>query len=170
MRRHSQELYKGQRNKEKYELFKHFYHPAIADVYKQKLFALFDHKCFKCGAPERDVKKYGGLFVLCMDHHIPMARGGKLVLGNIVSLCRKCNGEKLDLPPEAFYSPEELETLRPILQQQIGLFDFKLDRDALEQDIAQYFISLGVPPETVNELMTDPDHRDYIGPREALFD
>ena len=45
---HSSEAYKGQRNKEKYKLFKRFQYPVIINLYKNKLFALFNYKYYKC--------------------------------------------------------------------------------------------------------------------------
>jgi hypothetical protein len=61
MKSNSKEKYKGQRGKEKYELFKRFRHRAIEDIYKNKFFALFEHKCFKCGIKEKPHPEYGYL-------------------------------------------------------------------------------------------------------------
>ncbi len=94
---------KRQRNSEKARLFNVFIFPIIADLAKNKFFALFGNRCYKCRSP----------YSLVMDHHIPIVRGGHLVPGNLVALCINCNNHKLDLPPEKFYSAHELDRLQP---------------------------------------------------------
>lgn len=79
---------------------------TVEDVLRIK--TQFAFKCFKCKVSDQPT----------LDHHIPLASGGKLSHGNVVLLCRKCNGLKADLPPEQFYSEQELNDLRPILQNQ----------------------------------------------------
>ena len=163
MKRKSAEIYPGQRNKEKYELFKRFRLRAIEDVYKKKFFALFDQRCFKCGVKEKPYQEIGRPPVLCMDHHIPMALGGHLVPGNLVALCRSCNNKKLDLPPEEFYTPSELERLKQILVQQKELFSFTFDEDTWKKDRKGYLLSLGVDASLVQELLFNPEHPYFIG-------
>ncbi|HCI14590.1 MAG TPA: hypothetical protein DFK12_11750 [Gallionellaceae bacterium] len=163
MGRKSVEIYRGQRGKEKAELFKRFRLRVIADLYKKKFFSLFDHRCFKCGSKEKSQQEFGRPPILCIDHHIPMARGGHLVPGNLVSLCRSCNNKKLDYPPEDFYTPSELERLKPILERQIELFSFKFDFDAWGEDREGYFLRLGIDADLVHELLFNPDHPDFIG-------
>jgi hypothetical protein len=53
MENSSKEIYKGQRGKEKRELFKKFIFRAVKEVYKRKFFSLFDNQCFKCGTKEK---------------------------------------------------------------------------------------------------------------------
>ncbi len=60
MKRKSAEAYPGQRGKEKRELFTRFRLRAIEDVYKSKFFAMFNHRCFKCGTMEKPDKADGG--------------------------------------------------------------------------------------------------------------
>jgi len=163
MKSNSKEKYKGQRGKEKYELFKRFRHRAIEDIYKNKFFALFEHKCFKCGIKEKPHPEYGYPQVLCIDHHIPMILGGHLVPGNLVALCRKCNNKKHDHPPEEFYTPEELEKLKPILEKQRDIFVFTFDWNFWKKDRQGYLLSLGVEPNLVHELLFNKEHPDYIG-------
>jgi len=163
MTRQSAELYPGQRRKEKYELYKRYRLRVIEDLYKDKLFALFDRRCFKCGTPETASKLASGPPVLCIDHHIPMALGGHLQPGNLVALCRHCNEAKLDLPPEQFYSPLELERLRPLLVQQESLLAFTFDWDSWNADRGSYLLSLGIEPSLVHELLTNPDHPAFLG-------
>lgn len=163
MKRKSAETYRGQRGKEKRELFGRFQLRAIEDVYKNKFFALFDHRCFKCGAKERPYQEIGRPPVLCIDHHIPMALGGHLVPGNLVALCRNCNNKKLDSPPEKFYTPNELERLKPILEQEDEVFSFTFELDAWHEDREGYLVRLGVVPSLVQELLFNSDHPDYIG-------
>ena len=165
MTRHSAELHPDQRRKEKYELFKRFMHRAIEDVFKGKLFALFDHRCFKCGVEGRSAKVIGKPPVLCIDHHIPMALGGHFVPGNLVALCRRCNEAKLDQAPEHYFSEAELQRLRPLLEQQPAIFDFNFDWDAWNLNREQYLLSLGVELGLVQELLYNPDHPYFIGTR-----
>lgn len=159
----SKESYKGQRGKEKRDLFNRFRLRAIEDVYKNKFFALFDHQCFKCGIKEKSGKVIGQAPILCIDHHIPMALGGHLVPGNLVALCRKCNNKKLDIAPELFYMPEELENLKPILENQADIFEFYFDWEYWNRDRERYLLSLGVGRELVHELLYDHEHPDFIG-------
>lgn len=158
----SSEAYPGQRNREKSKLFSPFRYPCVEDAVKRKFYALFEHRCFRCGRPERPEMLAGEPPILCMDHHVPMALGGRLVPGNLVALCRRCNEEKLDRDPSAFYSEEQLRLLQPILDRQAALFDFKFDREAFEHRPLDYLVSLGVAVELAEQLLSDPDHPDYI--------
>jgi hypothetical protein len=142
------------RGKDKRDLFKPFVLGIVEERAKQKFFAFFGDACFKCGSPGP----------LVMDHHVPIVLGGRLAPGNIVALCRDCNNRKGDRPPEKFYAPAELERLRPVLDNQGGLFDFKFDQEAWEVDREAYLVSLGIEPEVVCEVLTNPDHRFFIPP------
>ena len=159
----SKEIYKGQRAKEKRDLFNRFRFRAIEDVYRNKFFALFDHRCFKCNINEKSHPEIGQPPVLCIDHHIPMALGGHLVPGNLVALCRSCNNKKLDFPPEEFYTPDELNKLKSIFERQDDIFDFTFDWNDWNQDREGYLISLGVEHNLVHELLYSHEHPDYIG-------
>lgn len=162
MKRKSTEAYSGQRGKEKRELFGRFRLRVIEDVCRNTFFALFNHRCFKCGVKERPYKEIGRPPVLCIDHHVPMAWGGHLVPGNLVALCRNCNNKKLDSPPEGFYTPSELEELKPILEQQDEIFSFTFDWDAWHKDREGYLVNLGVAHSLVQELLFNSDHPDYV--------
>jgi len=163
MKYNSKEIYKGQRGKEKRELFKRFKLRAIEDVYINKFFTLFEHRCFKCGIKEKPHPEFGQPPILCIDHHIPMILGGHLVPGNLVALCRNCNNQKHDHPPENFYTPEELDKLKPILEKQRDIFVFTFDWNYWKQDRQGYLLSLGVEPDLVHELLYNKEHPDYIG-------
>lgn len=101
---------------------------------------------------------------MCIDHHIPIILGGHLVLDNLVALCRRCNNLKHDRPPEEFYTPEEIEKLKPFLEKQREILNFTFDRNYWHRDRKGYLISLGIEPQTVDELLNNPNHPDYIGP------
>jgi len=163
MKNNSKETYKGQRKKEKDELFKRFRLRAIEDLYKDIFFALFKHRCFKCGVKEKPHPEIGKPPILCIDHHIPMILGGHLVPGNLVALCRRCNNKKKDKHPEEFYTAKELEKLEPILNKQGDIFDFNFDWNYWNQDREGYLLSLGLDPKRVHEVLYNKKDRDYIG-------
>lgn len=48
--------------------------------------------CHYCGARVRPAD-------LCLDHIVPLARGGKSTRGNCVPACKECNNRKKDLLP-----------------------------------------------------------------------
>ena len=144
-----------QRNKEKGQLFNVFVYPIIADLAKKKFFGLFGNRCFKCASPDS----------LVIDHHIPIVLGGHLVPGNLVALCHNCNNRKSDLPPEVFYSTQDLDRLQPLLAGQDGMFSFVFDREKWEADREDYLLSLGVEASLVHEVLNNPDHRFYIPPQ-----
>lgn len=163
MKNKSKEIYKDQRRKEKNELFKRFRLRPIEDLYKDKFFALFNHRCFKCGVKEKPHPEIGKPPILCIDHHIPMILGGHLVPGNLVSLCRKCNNRKKDKSPEEFYTPKEFKKLKPILEKQSDIFDFNFDWNFWDRDRKGYLFSLGLDSKRVHEILYDESDRDYIG-------
>lgn len=144
------------RGADKRRLFKPFVLSALEEHARRRFFAFFGNACFKCGSPGP----------LVIDHHVPIVLGGRLVPGNLVALCKRCNDSKQDKPPEKFYSSAEMERLQGFLGNQEGLFDFKFDRDAWEADREAYLLSLGVDPGLVREALHDPRSRFYIEPRE----
>ncbi|MBM9502227.1 HNH endonuclease, partial [Leptospira sp. 201903071] len=148
----SQEFYKGQRRKEKTELFKRYRLRVIINHYKQKFFNCFENLCFKCKTENS----------LVIDHHIPMSLGGHLVPGNIVALCKKCNGQKWDLPPEKFYSAKELKELQLLLIKEKEIFEFQFNWDYWNRDREGYLLSLGIDRKLVHQVLTDKNHIDYI--------
>lgn len=56
-----------------------------------KVLARDNYTCYWCGRPGDTV-----------DHIIPWSRGGRTTMTNLVTACRECNGERGDLPAEAF--------------------------------------------------------------------
>lgn len=145
---------KRRRGKDKWLLFGPFVLGVIEEHAKRKFFALFGNTCFKCGSPGP----------LVIDHHVPIGLGGRLVMGNLVALCKRCNDRKQDKSPERFYSAEELERLRDLLSRQSGMFDFKFDYKAWKADREAYLLSLGIDEGTVRAVLNDPGHRYYIPP------
>lgn len=145
---------KRRRGRDKWLLFGPFVLGVIEDHAKRKFFALFGNACFKCGSPGP----------LVIDHHVPIGLGGRLVPGNLVALCKRCNDRKQDKPPEKFYSVAELERLGGFLGRQQGMFDFKFDHRAFKADREGYLLSLGIDEGTVRAVLNDPGHRHYIPP------
>jgi hypothetical protein len=152
--RHSSETYKGQRSKEKRDLFKRFGYRVIVEHYKKKFFNLFGNHCFKCGSTN----------YLNIDHHIPMALGGHLVPDNLVALCKRCNNKKLDSHPEEFYTIEELSRLEAILKEQNNVFEFEFDSRRWKENRKEYLISLGISPILVDAVLNNQNHQYYIEP------
>lgn len=144
------------RGRDKWLLFGPMNLGVIEEHFKKRFFALFGNACFKCGSPGP----------LVIDHHVPVVRGGRLVPGNLVALCKRCNDRKQDKPPEVFYKPEELERLKVLLGRQDGMFDFKFDHEAFKADREAYLLSVGIDAETVRTVLSDPGHRHYIPPPE----
>lgn len=67
-----------------------------------KLGHKFEAKCFNCGSEKN----------LTIDHHRPFVRGNVIEEGNAVLLCQHCNSSKGALPPEEFYSEEQIKILK----------------------------------------------------------
>lgn len=58
----------------------------------ERLLSRYDHRCAYCGEAT----------VLHQDHLIPIARGGRHSIGNLVPACIVCNGRKRALLPVEF--------------------------------------------------------------------
>lgn len=147
---------KQQRDADKQLLFQRFVIPVIKEAAKDKLYSLFKHQCFRCNSQKR----------LEIDHHIPKYLGGRLLPGNLVLLCARCNSEKGDKHPKQFYSTEQLERIDDILNKELDIFDFKFDWRKWERDRKGYLLLLGTDVKVVNEVLSNPEHRFYVGPRE----
>lgn len=167
MSRKSSEKFPGQRNKERRELFRPYQIRVIEDLFKRRFFEHFGNRCFKCGKAEKVKQEIGAPPHLCMDHHLPMALGGHLFPGNLVSLCRKCNELKLDKHPADFYTPEELARLQPLLNSQEGLFAFSFNWDQWTLDREAYLLAVGVEKEVVHAALHDEYFVGYVGTGEA---
>ena len=119
------------RSQEKYHLRKKFVPDVLYYQFKRRFLFLFDDKCFKCGKPavwrciSEDDPYMGGVLMqnqLVMDHHVPFEKGGKFEAGNLVVLCKRCNGNKGTTLPASFYSEIELNELDQFLLVQEQLF------------------------------------------------
>lgn len=157
------ENYLGQRKKEKRELFRPYRLRVIEDFYKRRFFEHFGNHCFKCGKKEKDKQEIGAPPILCMDHHLPMALGGNLIPGNLVSLCRQCNERKLDRLPSEFYKQEELACLQPLLDSQKKLFEFSFNWAKWNQNREEYLLSIGLDREVVRAALHDEYFVGYVG-------
>ncbi len=64
--------------------------------YQEKIerFDMFNNKCGYCGKQDQ----------LSEDHFIPLTKGGKHFLTNIVPACKSCNSSKHNSMPEDWYS------------------------------------------------------------------
>jgi len=167
MARKSLEKYPGQRNKEKRELFRPYRLRVIEDLYKRRFFEHFSNRCFKCGKPEKANQEIGAPPNLCMDHHLPMVLGGHLVPGNLVSLCRQCNEQKLDKHPVEFYTQEELARLQLLLSTQKDLFAFSFSWDQWNQNREAYLLAIGIEQEIVHAALHDEYFVGYVGTGES---
>jgi len=153
------ELADLQRKKDRRDLFKSFRLEVLKMLAKKQLFDLFSNACFNCGS----------CCDLEMDHHIPQELGGRLVPGNIVVLCSRCNGLKLDRAPETFYSQRHLAALQPFLDAEHALFAFQFDYRAWDKDREQYLAILGVPRELIASVLKDENHPMYVGRDDAAI-
>lgn len=120
-------------------------------MYKQKLFDLFNNCCFKCGA----------IAPLHLDHHIPAALGGEYKDGNFVVLCRRCNSIKSDYPPTKFYSVEELNRLKPLLEKQSEIMAFTWEWDKWNKDKRSYLLSI-LPVEVVDAILNEMESNSIV--------
>lgn len=141
------------RRKEKHELFKPYTLEIIRDHYKNMLFKLFDNKCFKCGSEKK----------LVIDHNFPMAMGGRLIPGNLVVLCARCNSNKGTLIPESFYSSEELHNLELLLARQPKVMGFYFDWNSWNNNPRQYLESIGIEKRLIEEAFNNQESKYYIG-------
>ena len=58
-------------------------------IVKERILEKYNHKCNYCGSKEN----------LCVDHIIPLAKGGRHNEDNFQILCKKCNSKKKDYFP-----------------------------------------------------------------------
>ena len=57
---------------------------GVFHVLDKEIKRLYSGNCIHCGSSER----------ITMDHLIPVSRGGRHSIGNIVPMCQKCNFSK----------------------------------------------------------------------------
>lgn len=149
----TQEEAKAWRNFDKRKLFAPFKLEVLARQKRLELNELFLNKCFKCGHP-RDLE---------LDHHVPQCLGGRLLPGNIVLLCSRCNSVKHERHPREFYSEQELSELAPILEAQLKLFDFSFNWTRWNANPKAYLMSLGIPEDDAENAIIGKS--DTIGVR-----
>lgn len=61
--------------------------PKIDGNTRQKVFARDGRRCVYCGCTEEEM-------TLCLDHVIPLSRGGSNTADNLVVACFPCNTDK----------------------------------------------------------------------------
>lgn len=130
----SAEEAKQLRNVDKRRLFGRFQLDVVATAKRRQLESLFGGKCFRCASSDS----------LELDHHVPQSLSGRLVPGNIVLLCRRCNLAKGERAPRHFYSEDELQRLEPLFAAQLMLFDFRFNWTRWSVHPKEYLVSLGV--------------------------
>jgi 5-methylcytosine-specific restriction endonuclease McrA len=170
-----QDIAKAQRNKEKREFLYKFRIRIIQEYFLDRVFEQFSYSCYNCGYSGENVEgvydwRYKG-WKLCnfdrwnivLDHHIPMIAGGHYELGNLVVLCRDCNGKKLDRDPRIFYEQSKLHELQIILERQKSLIDFKFDEEYFWRDAFGYLCSLGISSELIKNTIYNEYHPYYFG-------
>ena len=140
------------RKKEKYELIKQFKLNIIVDFYKKKFYSLFNNRCYKCSKNE----------LLVIDHHIPMILGGRMLPGNLVALCTKCNSKKGRQHPDMFYTKQELLNLKEIFEKEKELFSFRFDWKAWNNSPRKYLDSIGIDKDLIDEAFLNPNSPFYI--------
>lgn len=147
-RSHGSELFKGQRRMESVAFLSRYGQEVIWNHFRNKLIVAFNGRCFACGNP-RDLQ---------LDHHVPLASGGRRQPGNIVMLCFKCNGTKSDYSPLEFYSRAELEALNSLLVRQSEILTFEYDPERWLSNPAGYMHDIGISSLLIGEVMSNPDH------------
>lgn len=135
------------RKADKRALFARFKVEPVMIAKRRELDALFGGRCFACGIAGR----------LELDHHIPQQLGGRLVPGNVVLLCAPCNMAKGTRHPGQFYTAAQLDALRPILEAQLRLFDFRFDWDRWRGSPLEYLLALGVPRAEAETAIAERD-------------
>ena len=73
---------------------------TIPRPFKDHVFERDGFTCVYCGDVSSAIIEDGRKATLSIDHLIPETRGGKTVVENLVTSCRKCNNEKNDRTPE----------------------------------------------------------------------
>lgn len=71
---------------------------------RENIYKRDNYECVYCGC--------SNIKTLTLDHVIPQSKGGKNTFENVVTACRKCNGEKADLSLEE-YGKEIPQPQRP---------------------------------------------------------
>jgi 5-methylcytosine-specific restriction endonuclease McrA len=156
------------RSRDKWLWDKPFMLRVIENHFRNKLYGLFDYRCFNCSRlatlesyrDMEDVPFYRGLD---RDHHMPITLGGRLVPGNIVALCKACNSRKQETDPRSFYTAGKLAALRPIFARQAEALAFKFDPDGWSADRLAYLRSLGIGYRLVDQVLHNETHRYYVG-------
>jgi hypothetical protein len=170
------------RSQEKYHLRKKFVPDVLYYQFKRRFLFLFDDQCFKCGKPavwrciSEDDSYMGGVLMqsqLVMDHHIPFEKGGRFEAGNLVTLCKRCNGNKGTTLPSSYYSEIELNELDQFLQVQEQLFpaerrywndaDMDLFMKADNMGRSEILLSEGVNEELVRCCLRSQEHYYFCG-------
>lgn len=159
-----QDELKRERNKQRQAFYSRFRLRIIEDHFRRKIYRQFLDRCFNCGCEFAIDLAHHCPWDIAIDHHVPLARGGLYELGNLVVLCRCCNGRKHDKMPDEFYPADKLSQLEDILTEQRKLFSFEFDWEAWARDRTGYLASLGIEPDLIQLAFTNEYHKYYIEP------
>ncbi|MFO1163501.1 MAG: HNH endonuclease signature motif containing protein [Reyranellaceae bacterium] len=156
------------RSRDKSQWHRPYLFDVIENHYRTRLFKLFGYRCFNCRKLGKLVEQAGMEYVpfwrgLDRDHHVPLSLGGRLVPGNIVILCPSCNGRKHERDPRAFYSPDQLVALRPLLAKEAEVLAFKFDPARWRDDRRAYLVSLGIGEQLAEQVLCNENHRYFVG-------
>lgn len=95
-----------------------------------KVLGLFGHRCAYCGARGD----------LVQDHAVPVNKGGKTIIGNIVPACRSCNSSKGEkdvfawYKEQPFYGEEKCKRLRKYLcKTNVSRTDKDIDKNKITE-------------------------------------
>lgn len=94
-------------------VYKYINHGHNVPLNRRNIFRRDEWKCVYCGN--------GNKSELTLDHVMPQSKGGRDTWTNLVTACKKCNGEKRDLTLEEFdrgypnpYRPHYLMLMRKV--------------------------------------------------------
>ena len=102
----------------------------IGNKDKIYIFTRDNKKCFYCGKS----LKYRQI---TLDHYLPLSKGGKNEVFNLVTCCRKCNKIKADIVPENFMETLLNLFIKAVYDGKIIGKDIALDNKILKHKLIE---------------------------------